>query len=93
MAVTIGPTVVSSFRAGMTTLTVVRPLACSSRSSGQSCALLVRYASHASATGDIPVGRMLILPPATPRVAVIGERDFLYQADKTRILRVRRLVW
>src|SRR6476646_1152012 len=61
IAVAIVPTVASSSRAGMTTLTVVWPLACSSRSGGQSCALLVRKVDHASTTGDMPVQLIRIL--------------------------------
>jgi hypothetical protein len=55
IAVTIAPTVASSFRAGMTTLTAVSPLARSSWYGDQPGALIVRYVDHASTAGDIPV--------------------------------------
>jgi hypothetical protein len=61
IAAAIVPTVASSSRAGMTTLTVAWPLACSSRSGGQSRALLVRQVDHVSTTGDMPVQRICIL--------------------------------
>ena len=60
IAVTIAPTVASSLRAGMMTLTVSWPFASISRSGGQSCALLVRLVAHASTTGDMSVWCILI---------------------------------
>src|SRR5690349_11309633 len=68
IAVTMFPTVTSSSRAGMTTLTVVLPLARSSRRGGQSCVLLVRYVDQASTGGDIPVCRILVLPAESPPI-------------------------
>jgi hypothetical protein len=68
--------VTSSFRAGMTTLTVVASLARSSRPGGQHWALLVRYVDHASTTGDIPVWRILILPAGMVVSPTISAKGF-----------------
>jgi hypothetical protein len=63
----------------MTTLTVVWPLACSSRSGGQPCALLVRQVDHASTTGDMPVQLIRILRRDRHASGDLGEEVYCPQ--------------